>query len=314
MAVGVGASGYVGIAPEAVPGTYVAPTKFLVLTDESMQFQQETKWRRPLRGIADVAGGLPGNSHVAGDVSVEITHDTLPHILLAARGTTIKTGTTPNFTYTFTPTAVAVPTKTLSITVVRNGVAFGFVGCVVGSQAYTIDDGTLMATFSITGRDEGTQSVPTPTHTTTLPYGAGEYKLEIPTASQVFDADAFSLTINDGADPQFRIGDSRAARFIKFGERSVELTTERDFESRTDFDNYKALVSQSITLKAGHTGPARDDITFLVPQGVKDSYEISGMSGQAELIRASITNQGVYDATTSKSYSIVVKTSEDVTV
>jgi hypothetical protein len=315
MAPGVGASGFVGIAPEVTPGTYVAPTKYLVLTEESLQFQQATKWRRPLRGIADVAGGLAGNSHVAGDLSVEITHDTLPWLLLAARGATVAQTDIPApplFTYTFTPNAVAVPTATLSITIVRNGVVFGYTGCVVSSQSYSIEEGTLMGTFGIVGRDEAVQSSPTPVHTTVVPYGAGQYELEIPTATQVFDTDSFEFSIDDAAEPQFRIADTRSAQFIKYGERDVTLSVERDFETRTDYDAFKALTAQGVTLKAGHNLGAQADITFEILSAIKNTYEVTGLSGQAELVRASIEYQGVYNAAGSASYGIEIITTEDL--
>jgi hypothetical protein len=285
---------------------------YLVLTDESLQHQQATRWRRPLRGIADVAGALAGNTHIEGDISCEVTEDTLPHLLRAARGALVKTLTGP-FLYTFTPNAVAVPAKTLSITVVRNGVAFGYVGCVISSQEYTIDDGVLMATFSIVGSDEADEALPTPTHVLTAPYGAGQYNLQIPTATQVFDTDTFTLSIDDSAEPQFRIKDSRGAQFVKFGERTVELSVERDFEARTDYDAYKALTAQGVLLKAIKTATV-EEIDFLVPAAIKDSYEISGLTGQADLIRASISYQGVYNAATSKSYEIKMWTDEDITL
>jgi hypothetical protein len=310
MTVGVGASGFLGIAKEVVSGTYIAPTKYMVLTDESMKYEQATKWRRPLRGIADIAGGLAGNSHVSGSLSCEITEDTLPYILLGCRGAVVKTGTTPNILYTFTPNASALPANTLSITVVRNGMAFGYTGCVISSQTYSIEDGTLMGAFDIIGRDEATQTLPTPTHVVTSPFGDGSYMVEIPTATQVFDADSFSFKIDDAAEPQFRLKSTRGAQFVKYGERDVEITTERDFESRSEYDAYKALTALGITLKAGKLA-VPDVITFSAPATIKDSYEISGLTGQADLIRAAITYKGTYDATTSRAYQIICKTSED---
>jgi hypothetical protein len=314
MPVGVGASGFLGIAPEVTAGTYVPPTKYMILREETLQYMEDKQARRPLRGIADNAGFLAGNVHVEGGVTCEVTPDTLVHLLRGARGALGKTGTTPNFIYTFTPNALAIPAKTLSVTVVRNGVVFGYTGCVIGSQRYSIDNGTLIGAFTLVGRDEATQSLPTPVHTTVLPYGAGEYKLEIPTTTQIFDADTFELSIEDNAEPQNRIKDSRSAAFIKYGERTVEANVERDFETRTDYDAYKAGTAQSLTLKVGHTGPARDDITVTVPSAIKRTYEITGLTGQAELIRASVAYEGTYDPATSKAYDIVVKTAEDIVV
>ena len=310
MAVGVGASGFVGFAPETVSGTYQAPTIYSLLRNEGMQHEQDTKWRRPLRGIADVAGAVAGSSHVEGDIEIEVTEDELVYWLKGARGATVKTGAGP-YLYTFTPNAVAVPTSTISITVVRNGIAFGYVGCIVGGIKVSIDEGTLIAVLSITGNKEASATLPTPTYPSQIPFGMGQYRLEIPTATQVFDADTFELTINDNPEPQYRLKDTdTAAQFNKFGERSVELAINRDFETRTDYDAFKVLTAQSITLKC--TKSVNQYVQFKVPASVKDSYEIEGLSGQAELIRAKISYQGVYDAGTSKAYEIVISTATNI--
>lgn len=312
MAIGVGASGFVGIAPESTPGVYVAPTKYLVLRNESLNHTQATIWRRPLRGIADIAGALSGNMHVAGTVEVEVTHDTLPHLLRAARYIGVKTGASDPYEYEFTPSAVAIPSKTLSFTVVRNGIVFGFTGCIIGSAKYAIDsEGILIATFDVIGQDEATQSAPVPTHVTTTPFSVGEFSLEIPAASAVSDADTWELTVNDNATPEFRIRTNRAAAFSRFGERTVEMSINRDFESRTDYDNYKALTAQAIKFKATKQASNRE-IIFDVFASIKDTYEIVGMSGQAELIRANIKYNGVYDDGEAASHKITIYTDEDI--
>jgi hypothetical protein len=120
MAVGIGAAGIVGIAFETTPGTYVAPTKFIPVRNENLMYKQETVWRRPIRGVVDVIGGVPGNADVSGDFELEALHDCIPYFIMAGRTTFAKTGTGP-YTYTFTPSHVAttVSGKTLSITIVR---------------------------------------------------------------------------------------------------------------------------------------------------------------------------------------------------
>lgn len=312
MTVGVGAAGVVGIAIETVSGTYTAPTTFLSLRNESLNYKPSNISRRPLRGTADVTGLIAGYVEVGGDIEVEVTPDHLPVILRAARLSQAVTGTTPKV-YTTTPTNVAVPAQTLSITVVRNGIVFGYTGCVVGSQKYSLADGLLVATFSILGRDEAVQSVPTPTWSTERPFGPGEYDIQVPTASSVLDTDTFELSIEDNAESQFRLKNTgRGAQFIKYGERSVELTMERDFESRTEYDAFKAMTAQGITIMCSQG--VNSKVQFKVPAAIKDSYEIAGNSGQADLIRASIKYMGVLDSVTGKSYEIVTTTTATITV
>lgn len=314
MTVGVGASGFIGIQVETTTNTYIAPSLYLPLLSESLQYKQDAIKRRPLRGLASVVGYLPGNVHVEGDISVEVTHETLPFILRAARATCVKTGAGP-YVYTWTPTAVATPTKTLSITVVRNGFVFGYVGCIISSMKFTINNGQLNATFGIIGSDEASQSLPTPTYILTTPAATGQFTLEIPTTTQVFDADSFEFSVEDNGDPQYRLqsGGALGARFIKYGERNVMLSINRDFEARTEYDAFKVLTAKSITLKA-IKNVTTDAVTFIVPAAIVDDYPIEGLAGQADLIRANVKYTGVYDVTSSSDYQIIINSSVSVTI
>jgi hypothetical protein len=314
MAYGVGAQGFIGIEAEVTPGTYIAPTIYLPLLEENLQFSQVQIQRRPLRGIADMSGMLPGDKSVTGTIKVEVTHDTLPAILRCARATGVKTGAGP-YVYTFTPNALAIPAKTMSITVVRHtsGV-FGFTGCVVSSMKFSIDNGILVGEFGIVGRDEATQSLPTPTYITTPPPATGQFTLQFATVTAT-DADSFELNIDDKAEPQFRLqgGNVRTPVFIKYGEREVSASINRDFQDRTDYDAYKVLTAQAIDLNCVQTATSAE-VNFNVPTAIKDTYEIQGLKGQADLIRANISYQGTYDTVTSKAYSIVCKSTVSLTI
>lgn len=309
MAPGIGASGIMGVALETTPGTYVAPDKFFPFMSESLVTPQDTVWRRPIRQTADVLGAVPGNFHMEGDVSFEALEDVVLYFLLASRTSVIQSGSTPNFTYVVTPTAAGVTDQTLSLTIVRNGIVFGYVGVATSSFSFSISDGLLMFDVSLMGRDEAVQSAPTPTWTTTTPYGAGMYSIEFPTASPVVDTDTFEWTVEDNAEPQFRLKTpGRGAQFIKYGERNATMTAERDFESRTDYDAFKALTSQAVTITASKG--ANNSITLLAPVSIKDSYEVTA-PGQGDLVRASISYQHIVDGS-GKSWQITIKTQEDM--
>lgn len=310
MAVGIGAGGLMGIALETTPGTYLAPVKYVPFRSESLTFNSETGFRRAIRQSPDVTYAVPGNQHAEGDIELDITEDVLSHFMHASRMSVVKSGSTPNFTYTGTPSAVAVPAKTLSITIVRNEVVFAYTGCVVGQFVFGIDEGTLTYTASVMGRNEATQSAPTATWPTTTPYGMGQYDIQIPTAGSVLDTDTFEFTVNDNAEPAFRLNNTtRAAQYIKFGEREVTMSIERDFEAKTDYDAFKALTAQSITIVASKG--ANNSITLLAPVAVKDTYEVS-LDGQGDLVRASIEYQNLVGPSTA-AYTLTVKTQEDIT-
>lgn len=312
MPVDIGATGFAGIAFETTRGTYVAPTKFFPIRSESLKYNQDTQWRRVIRGIADLLGAVNGNSFVDGDIEMELLHDVLPYFLIASRNTVVKTGAGPTV-YTSTPqhgaqnAASAIGKPSLSITVVRDGVAFGYVGCQVGSMSFSQDEGIATMTMSIVGMDEATQSVPTPTFGTSVPFGMGMYNIQVPTPTQVFDVDNFDLQIEDSLEPQHRLQSLRSPRFLKYGEREITLTLDRDFNDRTEYDAFKALTAQSVTVTLTN---APNIVAFKLPVAIKETYEVGGLASQGDLIRASIPYKGMYDAATSKAYEIIVTTSE----
>jgi hypothetical protein len=194
---------------------------------------------------------------------------------------------------------------------VRNGAVFGYTNCVVSSQEYSIDNGLLIAKYSIMGSEEASQSLPTATWPSTVPYGAGQYSVEIPTGTAVTDSDNLTLTIDDSGENQYRLRSTgRGPVFTKFGDRTTTLKLDRDFADRTDYDAFKALTAQTITFTASKG--ANNSISFLIPVAIKDTYEVS-LSGTADLIRASVQYQGMYDATTTAGYQITIKNQINIT-
>jgi hypothetical protein len=250
---------------------------------------------------------------IEGDIEMEALPDIVPYFLYAGRTSVVKSGAGP-FLYTVKGTAAAEGTaaRSLSITVVRAGVTFGYTGCRVGSWRIRTDSGALLFNASILGSDEASQSLPTYAGSTQPPFGAGTYEIEIPTATDVFDADDFEFSVEDNAEAQYRLkATGRGAQFIKFGERDVQLTMERDFTARTEYDAFKALTAQSITLKA--TVGADRIISILLPNTVKDEYTPGNLSGQGDLIRAQITYRPLYSTADTSPYVVVVTTTESIT-
>ena len=143
-----------------------------------------------------------------------------------------------------------------------------------------------------------------------MPFGAGSYTIEIPTGSTVLDTDTFEFSVEDNAEAQFRLKSTgRGAQFIKYGERASTLTVERDFQDRTDYDLFKSVTSQSVSLTASKG--VNNSIAILAPVAIKDTYAV-GLSGEGDLVRASIAYQNIIDGT-GKSWQITIKTQEDIT-
>jgi hypothetical protein len=294
-----------GVALESVPGTYTAPQKYIPFMKESLKYEQDTDWRRPIRQTPDVVGAVAGDSHIEGDIDMEALHDCVIYFLMCARISFVKSGAGP-YSYAGTPTAVAIPAKTMSITIVRNGVVYAYTGCIVSAFTFTVDEGKLMFKPEIVGRDEAVQSAPTATWPTSVPFGAGSYNLQIPTASQVFDTDTFELKIDDKGEPQYRLKNTgTGAQFISYGEREISLSTERDFDSRAEYDAYKALTAQSITMTVGSS----PGFVFTVASAIKDTYEVN-LDGQGDLVRAKVEYVGTLGA--GNAYGLVVNTTESI--
>jgi hypothetical protein len=289
-------------------GVYTAPTKFFPINSESLKFNQGTIFRRPIRQSVDVVGAVPGNVHSDGDLEIEALEDVVPYFILASRVVASKVTTGSDIVYTFTPTPNAIPVLSLSITVVRNEEVFGYTGCVTGQFSFTPSDGLLMFNVSLVGSDEIESPLPIATWPTTVPFGAGQYEVNI-AGTQMFDTDTFEFTVNDNAEPQFRLKDTgRGAQYIKFGERECTITMERDFFDRTEYDQFKTLTQEEIFVRTQKL--ATNYIKMTAPVAVKDSYEV-GLSGQGELVRANIEYQNMID-TNGDSFIIEIGTQEDI--
>lgn len=309
MAVGIGAAGSVGVAHEATPGTYAAPTQFIPVRSESLNFMNEVQYTRPIMGTPDAIHAIEGPQHVEGDIEFEIIPDMFAFLLYGARMTVSKSGAGP-YVYTFSPSpAGEAPNKTLSITVVRNDVVFGYTGCVIGSLEVTVDNGVAVATFGVHGRTEATQSAPTPTWPTAEPFAADDYTLSVGGAG-VTDADNFTWTLEDNAESVYRLGSAQSAAYVKFGERSVTASLERDFQNKTDYASFQAVTAQRLQFEMD-----KDANTYVhldTKLATKSSYEVN-LSSQGDLVRASIEYEAKYDFSSSKVYEIVVGTSLSIT-
>jgi hypothetical protein len=309
MPAGIGAAGILGLAFEVTPGTYVAPTKFAPIRSESLAWKQDTIWRRAIAGTSDPLGAVAGNGSFDGDITMEALPDAVQYFLYAGRTSVAKTGAGP-YTYTTSPTSNAQTTagRTLSLTIVRNGVTYGYTNCSVVKHSWTVDNGLLVVTFSIIGSDEATQTLPTATYSTQAPFGAGMYDLEIPTGTPVFDSDAFTFEVDDSGQQNYRLRNTgRGPAFASFGDRSTSMSMTRDFISRTEYDAFKALTSKSISFKAVN---GADEIDFVMPASIADTYEVA-LTGTGDLIRATTKYMGV--KASPAAYQVVVKTTENIT-
>jgi hypothetical protein len=309
MGLGIGAGGLMGVAFETVVGTYVAPTKFIPILNETLEYKEANNYRRPIRQSADQIGVVPGDFDVEGTITMEATEDTCIYFTEVSRAVGVKTGTTPNWVYTYAPTSVAIPPRTLSITIVRDGVVFAYTGVCVTMQTFTVNNNILEYDVDVIALAEATQSAPSATWPTSVPYGPGSWNVGIPSGTQVFDMDTFSYSIDDAGAAQYRLKSARGAQFVSYGERTIQMTASRDFMDKTDYTAFQAVTGQVILIAV--TNGANNGISFSIANAIKDVYQVP-LSGQGDLVRASITYNSTLDGS-GNSYSIVYKTQETIT-
>jgi hypothetical protein len=167
------------------------------------------------------------------------------------------------------------------------------------------------STYSLIGTAEQEVADPgVPNYVDDVPFGAGTWNVQIPTETQVFDTDNFSFEINDNGEAQNRLKDSLGAQFISFGERNVQVSFDRDFHSRDEYNEFKLLTEKSVSVKTEH-----DDgmVLMTVPVGYIETYDL-GVGEVGGLVRASVTYHGIHDDETGAAVSINVTTDEDVPV
>jgi hypothetical protein len=293
------------------PGIYTAPTKYFPILNETLKQNQATQYRKPIRHMVDVLGAVQGDVHIDGDVVLEALPDVMPYFMDASRMTVVKTGAGP-YTYTGTPNALGIPTKTLSITIVRNGVVFGYTGCCVSQFKLDIANGILQATYSMIGQNELVQSLPTDSYTNDVPFGEGMYNLQLPTGTQIFDADTFSFTVNDNATPEYRMrNDTVGASFVNWGERDVTADLTRDFVSRADYDAYKTLATQAMSFTAAHA-VSTTSVAVTIPGNMRDTHT-TNLDSPGNVVRSKIAYKGLWDTGTARTYQLVVVTNENMT-
>lgn len=335
MPAGLGGSGYLAIKHEATMGTYLPPTTagtlFVPILSESVQYTEDKYYSEQIRQQVIESEQKPSYYHVEGDVTMEVDTSFLPYFLYCSRFTPTKTGAASPFTYKFVPSTAGSATtaagagtrKTASITVVRNGIGFGYAGCVMGGMEFTIEDGTLRVTFNVMGLSEETPSgLGTPVWAAAKLLGADAHQIfvDAPGATPAFATPAtnfngYTVNINHNAEAQNRIRSDRSASYISYGKTEPTLDTELDFEDKTEYDNFKNSAKKAYRVESIGDGAAYaasvDAVRIDFNNASYDTYEL-GLGGMAELIMASV-NARALGIAGGDAVSIEVKSTLDIT-
>lgn len=328
MPAGLGGGGKVGVAFETTMGTYVAPTVFTPVLSESLRYTEEKYYSEQIRQQTIVSDVKSGYYHVEGDIEMEVDPNNIVHWLYGSRHTPSKTGAGP-YTYKFVPSSAgaastaagASAAKTLSITVVRNNVVFGYTGCVVGGWEFTVEDGVLRVTMNVLGLAEAVQASPSPTWIAPELYGADAHRvyLAAAAATPTFGAvdinfNGFTFRANYNAEAQNRIHAERSASYISYGITEAEVESELDFLDRTDYDNMVNNTQRAIKLESTNGGATFAAATSAVRlQANRTSYDVYdiGLEGMGDLIMAGFTGR-IIGIASGDAYQIEVKSAVNI--
>src|SRR5574339_18041 len=100
MAPGIGATGFIGIAPETTMGTYVAPTTYVPVLRDTLKYTESKYYSPQLRQQVVDAEVKSGYYHIEGDIEMEVDTNVFLYFLYACRYFAAKTGAGP-YHYTF---------------------------------------------------------------------------------------------------------------------------------------------------------------------------------------------------------------------
>ena len=313
MAIGIGATGVLGLAIETTRGSYVAATKWVPIRSESITVSQEMNYRRNIRGIADPDTPQQGNLTYEGDIEFEAYPDVLPYFFKAMRTSETKTGSSDPIQYVYVPTHGPVSGESLSLYIERNGVRFGYEGVTVTGMAFTVTDGILICTATVSCLAEATRSPESASYANETPFYTGTFSVEIPDSSAVTDMDNFSWSVTEGGSVNHRLDGSTNPASITLGERTVSCSMDRDFDSRADLDLFELATATSLTIVASYTsggGYARY-LSLEMPVASMETYDVT-LGGQGDIVRASINYTGSYSASVTGAYRATVKTEENI--
>ncbi len=331
----IGANNAVWIGIETTYGTPVDPTAagvgvWMPILDEALVYTENKYYSPQIRQQAVANSVVPAPYHVEGPLHFEVDVNYLPYLLYASRHTVVKSGAGP-YTYTVTPTAAGATypggtAKGVSILVVRNAVGFLYSGCVVSAWTFTLNNGFLECTAQIIGlAEQSPAGAATPTWIDAELFGADATSVYVDTAgltpafaSRDVTFQGFTFEANHNAAAQNRINPTRAANFISYGVTEPTLTTELDFLSKTEYNNFTTSALRSIkleSLRPGGTGAtfagATEGVQIINYRTAYDQYTVD-TKGMGDLVSAAVTMRGL-GISGGTAYKIVCKGPPNIT-
>lgn len=194
MAIGSGLGAQLGIAAESTYGTFVAPTKFIEFTKESLAFKKTTAQSTGIaagRLLALSSRRVLTRKEVQGSIDLEVTNKGMGLLLQALMGTSVtpvqqETTTAYLQTHTLADTVGKSLTIQMGVPLTTGTVTDkSFLGCKVTSGEFSCEvGGMLMGTFEFDGRDcDETQTLAAASYSNMAPFHFGQMAVKTGTYS-----------------------------------------------------------------------------------------------------------------------------------
>jgi len=326
MPAGLGGGGWLAIKHEATMGTYLPPTTagtvWVPILSEDFRYREDRYFSPQIRQQTIVSDAQQSFYHIEGDIRMEVDPTFMPYFLHCCRHNI----TNPAGVYGYAPSsagsastaATGLVPRTASITIVRNGIGFGYAGCVFGGYEFTIDNGVLVCTLNGFGLSETTPGgLGSPAWIQPVLFGAAAHSVYVDTAGLTpafatadLNYNGFTFTSNFNASAQNRLTSSRAATYIAYGETEATYSTELDFVDKTEYTNMVANTFRAIkleSLKGGATfATATTAFKIEIFNSTYTEYAVN-LAGMGDLIMATSEGRAVGIAG-GDAYKISVKT------
>ncbi|MGW3427494.1 phage tail tube protein [Streptomyces melanosporofaciens] len=185
MAIGSGLGAQLGIAPETTYGTFVAPTKFIEFTKESLVLKKTTAQSAGIaagRLLALSSRRVLTRKEVSGSIDLEICNKQMGVLIQALMGTSVtpvQQGAGPAYlqTHTLADTAGKSLTIQKGVPLTTGAVTDkSFLGCKVTSGEFSCEvGGMLTGSFEFDGKDcDEAQTLATASYPAMSPFHFGQ--------------------------------------------------------------------------------------------------------------------------------------------
>lgn len=197
MAIGSGLGAQLGIAAESTYGTFVAPTKFIEFTKESLALKKTTAQSAGIaagRLLPLSARRVLTRKEATGSFDIEVVNKSMGLILQSLMGTTVtpvQQGATAAYLQTHTLASVAGKSLTIQKGVpLTSGTVTDktFIGCKITSGEFACEvGGMLTGTFEVDGKDcDESQTLASASYPSMSPFHFGQLTVK----SGTFGAEA----------------------------------------------------------------------------------------------------------------------------